>query len=469
MLILLSLIMIPSILVSLYFGELQTVKSMTIIAFLCFIVGIILFYKSRRKSIRSTTRDGYLITFITWLILVILSAMPFYLSGNGFKLIDCIFESSAGWSTTGAFVIAADSLPKGLLFWKAVCNWFGGIGIIMLIVSITPYFSVSGQKLSTAEAPGPNLEKMSAKFHGTARYLYSFYIVLTLTELCLLKLGGLTFFDATINSLSCVSTSGIHLNSGGITSNLTTYIKVIITLFSFLCAINFAIYFYTLRKRFKDIFLDLELRVFIFIILISTLIIGLAITYTSQGNLFDALSMSVSFFTTSGFAFTEYSMWPTVSKIILISAMFIGGCAVSTSGGIKVSRIIVFYKLILRGIYKRIHPRGIKPVLFFKKTISVNNVFTITVYVLLYFLIFIVGSLLLSLDNLSIETTLSGAIGAMSNVGLSFGKLANVADYSIFSLPARLLLSMLMIGGRLEFYAIVLLFTRPFWNTNTSK
>lgn len=469
MLIILSLIMIPSILVSLHFGEQQTAFSMFTLAILCFIVGIIVFHNSRKIVLRSTIRDGYLITFMSWLVLVIIGSMPFYFSGNGFNLIDCIFESSAGWSTTGAFVIDPDLLPKSLLLWKAVCNWFGGIGMIMLIVSVTPYFSVSGQKLSAAEAPGPNLEKMSSKFHGTARYLYFFYLILTIAELILLKLGGLTLFDATINSLSGVSTAGIYLNDGGITSHLTPYIKVIITLFSFLCATNFGIYFYLFKKRFKDIYHDLELKVYIAIILISTLIIGLAIAYTDNGNLFDALSMSISFFSTSGFTFSEYSMWPTVTKIVLISAMFIGGCSISTGGGIKISRIIVFYKLILRGIYKRIHPRGIKPIFFFDKPISVNNVFTATVYLLLYFLVFLIGSLLLSLDNLSMETTLSGAIGAISNVGLSFGELANVADYSIFSLPARLLLSILMVGGRLEFYAIVLLFTRSFWNTNKSN
>ncbi len=473
-LILLSVIMIPSIMVSLYYGENDNALSMAVLGLIYFFTGIFLYLSSGRNNIRATVRDGYLTTFFVWLTIVIASSLPYYFSNNDFYLSDCIFEAAAGWSTTGAFVIHADMLPKGLLFWKAINNWFGGIGMIILIVSINPYFNVSGQKLSTAEAPGPTLEKMSPKFNGTARYLYYFYLLLTILEFLMLKLGGLGFYDAAINTLSGVSTAGIHLNTGGITSSLTTYNKLVITLFSFLAATNFGIYFYMYKRRFSEIYRDLEYRVYVSIVIITTFIICISLFATDLtkhyfNDFINALSMAISFISTSGYCFTDYSIWPTIAKVILIMTMFIGSCAISTGGGIKISRIIVFYKLILRGIYKRIHPRGVKPIVFLKKPISVNNVFTIMVYVLLYFLVFLIGSLLLSLDNLSMETTLSGAIGAISNTGLSFGELSNVADYSIFSHPARILLSILMVGGRLEFYAIVLLFYRNFWNTNKIK
>lgn len=472
--ILLSIIMIPSILVAHYYNEVNVTFSMSIIAVIYFFIGLFINIKSNRKSIKSTIRDGYLTTFFVWLALVFASALPYYFSNSGYYLSDCIFESAAGWSTTGAFVIHADILPKGLLFWKATNNWFGGIGMIMLIISLTPYFNISGQKLIVAEAPGPTLEKMSTKFTGTARYLYFFYLILTLLEFIMLKYGGLSLYDAAINTMSGISTAGIHLNSGGISYNLTTFNKTVVTIFTFLAATNFGIYFFLFKGKFEDILGDLEFRVYILLTLASTIVIYVALINSDEAKYYfedflHSISMAISFISTSGYSFTDYSIWPSFAKVILIICMFIGGCSISTAGGIKISRIIVFYKLILRGIYKRIHPRSVKPVSFFKKPISVNNVFTIMVYILLYFVIFLIGSLLLSLDNLSMETTLSATIGAMSNTGLSFGELANVADYSIFSHPARILLSILMIGGRLEFYAIALLFSKHFWNTNIIK
>lgn len=458
---------------AIYYGEVSTGSAFFFIALCCIAFGLTIYKNLSEFTLNLRSRDGFFIALTTWLAVCLVGALPYYFSECGYSFIDSFFESVAGWTTTGAHVVDIRAIPKSILLWKAVNNWLGGMGILVLTVSIFPKLGISGQKILEAEVLGPTLEKFQARMGDSAKISYKIYVILTVLELCLLLPSGIHPFDALVNTLSSISTAGIMNIRGVVEMNLTVYVKIILTIFSIVGSVNFVIFFFISTRQWKKIFGNTELKVYILLLLVGSFFMGFVLYFTGTYDdpftaLDDALTQTVSFGSTSGFVVTNINTWPTSCKIILLFLCMVGGCGYSTAGGLKVIRFIVFFKIILRGIYKRIHPRAVRPIMLDNAPISSRNASSITVFVLLYFAIIITGAIALSLDNLDLETTLSAAVATFTNNGCGFGLIA-FGDYSDFSSFGKFISSMLMIAGRLEMYAMIIIFSRSFWNPERAK
>lgn len=457
-----------------YFKEISAASSLFFIAITCIGFGATIFTQMKYYTLNLKTREGFFIAFVVWLLVSIIGSLPFFYADCGYSFIDCFFESVAGWTTTGCYVIDIDIMPKSLVVWKCLCHWLGGMGILILTVSLFPVLGIGGQKVAAAEIPGPKIEKVSTRIADTAKAFYKLYVIFTLIELVLLKLSGMSFYDALINTLCTISTAGICPNSGGILSYMTPYVKTIICIFSVFASINFMIFFMLINGNWKNVLKNVELRAFLGIILVVTTVIATILlvtgTYTSFGSaISDSLMQTISFSSTSGFHVVDYNIWPTSCKMLLLMLMFIGGCSASTSGSLKTIRFVVMVKLTFRGIYKRIHPHSIKPVMLAHRPVSPESAASITVFVLLFFAIYVFSCVVLSLNNLDMETTLSAAISAFSNTGSGFGIIGTNGDFSAFSELSRFYCSILMLAGRLEMYAIVIMLSRSYWNSDRAR
>lgn len=309
-------------------------------------------------------REGYIIVAACWIVSSIIGAFPYYYSEFTSSYIDALFESTSGFTTTGCTAVASGVLPKSLLLWKAISHWLGGMGILVFVISILPALGINGQFIARAESPGPVLEKMTVRMSDSAKILYITYLSFTIMEFLLLMISGkMSAFDAIVNTMGSISTGGLSVHPDGISFYDSLYVEIIISVFCILSSINFVLYHYLITGKFSYFFRDIELKVFILIIVCSVMICTYAlIVYNdlSFGSaLRDAFFQVVSMATTTGYTRSPYIIWPTICQIILITVMFIGGCAASTSGSIKVIRVIVMMKLIWRGCTKRIHPRSV--------------------------------------------------------------------------------------------------------------
>lgn len=469
LLFILGIAMIPAMLTSLSYGEIEEAfaffKTAGSLCAIC-LCGII-FIRPESKTLHP--RDGYLIVALCWILCSLIGALPFVLSGYTNSFIDAFFESCAAFTTTGATVMIVEFIPKGIMMWLAISHWLGGMGILVFAISLLPALGIAGQNIFKAESPGLQVTKMTTRISDNAKILYLMYIGLSIIEFCMLMLGGMGVFDAIINTLGSISTSGLFSHSEGLAYYDSVYVELILAIFTIFASINFSLYHLLLRGRIVDITKDIELRVFIFIILCTSTLIGLNLyftnTYESFGDIVRySLFQVTSFATTSGYAVIDYTVWPTFSKALLFILMFIGGCGASTCGSIKVVRIIVAVKLVLRNIYQRLHPRAVVAVKVGGKAISAPVVSQVTSFIFTFFLIFLVGSIILSLQGLDITTTVSSAIAMLSNTGLSFGAVGATSNYSVFCPALRLVLCLLMLIGRLEIFTILFLFAPSFWN-----
>lgn len=456
-----------------YFDEQKAASSLFLTALFCISFGLAVYRNLKYHTLKIKLRESYLVAFICWFLVCFVGTFPYLFSGSGFTLTECIFESVSGWTTTGAWAIDIDRLPRSLVLWKAISNWLGGMGLLLLTISVFPILGIEGQKMAAAEVPGPEFEKMSARISDTARISYKFYIIMTVLEFLLLLPSGLAPFDAAVNTMSTISTAGLLDVNSHLTENFTPYVKTVFTAFSIIGSLNFVIYFYLYKRKWRLAAGNVEVRTYLSLLFGGALIISVCLYFSGfyssfTGAFGDALAQAVAFGATSGYEVTDINAWPTTAKMILLILLLIGGCANSTSGSIKVIRFIIYFKLILRGIYKRIHPRAVKAVRVEGKVISAASASSVTVFMLMYFCIFVFSSLMLALENQDMETTLSTALACITNNGTGFGNIVG-GNFSIFSPFGKLYSALLMLAGRLELYAIILLFSRSFWNPDRAR
>lgn len=462
--------MIPALILAVAEKDASSVRSFAISAAAVIIAGLIGLNFTGRYRIKVKARDSYFVVLVCWLTAIAAGVLPYLLSGQGYTPIDSIFESVASWTTCSAWVIDINHMPRSLLLWKATSSWLGGMGVILIAILILSTLGVNAQKLMGAETPGPELIKSTARMKDTAKATYGIYTLFSAAEYILLRLGGLPGFHALINTMTTISTTGVQDYGNAVSLYFTPYVKVIIVIFSVISSLNFVIYLNLARGRIREAVLEYEMKIFIAMITLSGLFISGVLWFTQSGNtlfssVVDAFAGTVSFSCTTGFTLERISSWPEICKPILLVLMIIGGCANSTSGGIKVIRFAVFAKLIRRGMYKRIHPNAVSPVMLRDKPVSALNVSSISCFVLLFFAVYLVSAIMLSLENLDMETTLSAPVALLTDTGVGFGKTADAA-YTVFSQPGRLLCALLMLMGRLELYAILILFSRSFWNSD---
>ena len=466
--------MLPCAAIGMHFGEWRASSPLFFTAIVCISIGFVVLTQLRFNKIRLRFHEGWLIACISWVYCSLLGAVPFYFCGMDYTIVGSFFEAVAGFTTTGCSVFDINQMPKCIMMWKATASWFGGMGILVFVVSIFPALGISGQSIASAETTGPTIAKLDAKYADTGKFLYLVYIGFTAAEFILLALGPLDWFDALITTFSSVSTGGLVITSENEAIFSSTYVRMVVLVFTVLSSLNFCSYFLIRQKRFKEALMNIETRVFFIIIGISTLLIALSLkltgTYSSLWQAIkDSLCQVVSFIATSGYYVCDYTRWPTFAVVILFTLLFIGGCSMSTSGSMKVIRFVVFLKLIKRGIFKQIHPRSVKAVVIEGEAVPADKVSAITTHILLYFGVFFFSCIMLSFNNFDMETTITTAIGFFSNTGMAMGKAGCTGYFGMFSPFSQFFLSLIMIMGRLEMYAVLLLFSKSFWKLDSAK
>ncbi len=463
--------MLPSLFIAFFYGERIAESAFLKSILVALAIGITIHFFVKPTSSILKLRDGYLIAALCWFIASAIGAFPYLFSHVIPNYGDAFFESVSGFTTTGFTVISDYSaMPRSIQFWRALSHWLGAIGILILAISLLPALGIGGLKIFSAEAPGPTVEKTSNRLTDSAKKIYILYVSLTAIEVLMLMLGGLNLFEALIHTFGSMGTGGMSSYSNSIAHFNNKFIEFVTIFFSILASINFVLYYQLIKGKWKTFFLDNELRAFFIILFGSyifvTLNLWLSGTYASfSQSLRYAFFQTTSFMTTSAYATADYTLWPTFSQIILLCLMLIGGCSASACGSMKVIRVMILFKLIIRGTYKRFHPNAVVPVKIGNKIISADTVSKVSSFVIVYFTIFVVSCLIVSIENHDMITTISAVIGSLSNTGLGFGVLGPTENFSIFSVPTRIYLSIVMIAGRLELFTVIMLLMPSFWKS----
>lgn len=447
--------------VSLAFGEMEAIWLLVAALISGALFLISRFFKP--KDAVFFAKEGLVTVALAWIILSLIGALPFYLSGEIPSYIDSIFETVSGFTTTGATILNDPQvLSNGNIFWRSLTHWIGGMGVLVLLVALLP--SVPGRSIHMlrAEMPGPVVGKLVPKARQTARLLYIIYIVLTLLQFVLLLLGGMPVFESAVHTLSTAGTGGFGVYADSITS-YSPYLQWVITIFMFVFGINFNLFFFMLIKRFKPALKSQEFWAYFGIVIASIILIALNINHMYSSfseSLRHSAFQVTSYISTTGYVTANANLWPSFSKAILIVLMFIGGCAGSTAGGLKVSRLVLLMKTVHNRIARVVHPRTVKAVRFEGKSMDDETVSGVMAYFAIYVFCFIALLLVLSLEKFSFETNFTAAAATFNNVGPFFGELENFGDYSAFS---KLIMSFAMLLGRLEIYPILILFMPATW------
>lgn len=421
--------------------------------------------KVTRQHVR--TKEAIAIVTLGWFVVSAFGALPFMFSGALPSFTDAFFETVSGLTTTGATVITnIEILPEGLLFWRSFLHWIGGMGILVLALAIMPTIGVGAFQIFKAETPGPIADKIAPKMRDTAKILYTAYLGITIIETILLMLGGMSLYDALIHTFGTVGTGGFSNYNSSIGHFNSYYIYTVISVFMIMSGVNFSLYYDLYRGKIRNIFKNVEFKVYISIILASTLLVYLNISGTYATDFQDfiqSLFQVSSMMTTTGYATTNFDLWPDFSKAILFILMFVGGSAGSTGGSIKVIRLIILFKLIKREVQKLLHPRATLPVQLNGKMLTADVISSVTGFFFLYMLLFAGGTLLISFENIGLLSAASAVAATLGNIGPGFDFVGPTQTYALFSVPSKWILSFMMLFGRLELFTLFLLMTPSYW------
>ena len=461
-----AILMIPSLIISIITAGSDLYGFLIAMAISLGLGFILSRVKTQNKSI--SARDGLAIVSLGWLIFSLMGAIPIYIGDITISFIDAFFESVSGFTATGASVLAdVEALPKGIVFWRSFSHWIGGMGILVFTVALLPALGIGGFQIYKAESPGPMAGKIVPRIKDTAKLLYIIYFSLTILNVFFLFIGGMDLFDSVLYAFSTVGTGGFATKNNSIAYYESSYIHLTLAIFMILAGINFSLYYYLIKRRFSDFLKDEELRLYLGIILFSTLAIGLNLYLTDYGNM--RLSMRDSFFhvssiiSTTGFTTLDFEQWPSFSRCILIILMFIGGSAGSTAGGLKVARILLMFKVIKRGIIRIFHPRAIIPVKSSGKLVNDETISGVYSFLSLYIIIFISAILIISLEGVELSNAASTVLATLGNIGIGKGYSGFTSEFAVFSPFTKLFLSILMLLGRLELFTIIALFAPKHW------
>lgn len=426
--------------------------------------GLITLKKPANK--RFYAREGFVICSLTWIVISLVGAIPFVITGVLPNYVDALFEIASGFSTTGSSVITdLTPVPHCVLIWRSFSHWIGGMGVLVFILAILPLFGGVDMHLMRAESPGPSVGKLVPNVKKTASYLYKIYLGMTLVQLIILLITGMHPFDAVCITFGTAGTGGfgIHNDSCG---GYTILQQTVITVFMLLFGINFNVYFLILKKKFKEIFNIEEVKWYLIIVLTAVTLI--VINYGNMNELY--ISIHHAFFsvasviTTTGYGTVDFNLWPMFSKGILIAIMFIGACAGSTGGGMKVSRILIYAKTVKKEIVGMIHQKSVKIIKMDGKTVEHSVIRNVNVYLVSYLMIMAVSFLLVSLDNIDFESSFTAVVATFNNIGPGLGKVGPTGNFSEFSNLSKLVLTFDMLAGRLEIFPMLLLFSRATWS-----
>ncbi len=461
--------MVPPFLIALFTQQSDMVPFLlSILATTLF--GVLLIYTNAGTTSSIKTREGLAIVTLGWLFASIFGALPFYISGSVPTYVDAFFETVSGFTTTGATIITdIEVLPMGILFWRSFTHWIGGMGILVVAVAILRVLGSGGFHIFKAESPGPVADKIVPRIKDTAKILYTAYIVITVAEFILLMLGGMSAYESAIHTFGTLGTGGFSTRNASVGGFNSPYIFMVISTFMIMSGVNFSLYYDLFRGKWKDVFENSELRLYLGIIAVSVLAITIRTNLTVYHDWFKAFQHSLfqvsSLMTTTGYTSFDYEQWDTFSKAILFMLMFVGGSAGSTGGSIKVIRILALIKLVQREFTKILHPRSIVAVKINKQTVADDTLMNIASFFMLYMLIFIIGTILISLEGIGLLSAGSAVAATLGNIGPGFDFVGPTTTYAAFSDPSKLLLSFFMLLGRLELFTVLAILTPRFWKS----
>lgn len=463
-----ALLMILPTLVSLYYDEASYI-SFIISIILMLAVGIVL-KKTPLHSKSIKIKEGFAIVSLGWILSSLFGCLPYIISGAIPAPVDAFFEAVSGYTTTGASILTdLSSLPRGILFWRSFTHWIGGIGILVFSIALLPTIGASAIQIFRAEIPGSVSDKLVPKIKDTAKILYITYLILTAVETILLMFGGLSLYEALIYSFGTVGTGGCATTNAGVAAFNSTYVTVVISIFMLLSGISFFLYYDLLKGRFRNILKNEELHFYLLLIFAAVFIVGMNIDssiYYSFGESFKQSFFQVtSIITTTGYAATDFDTWPTFSKTILFILMFTGGCAGSSGGGIKQIRLLLIFKLVKREFQKIFHSHAMIPIKVNSRSVPSDAIANASSFFILYIFLFVAGTALVSLENISMISAASTVAASLSNIGVGFELIGPMQNFSFFSAPTKLFLSFLMLAGRLELFTILTLLSPSFWKT----
>ena len=424
-----------------------------------------IFNKPENKNIFA--REGFAIVSLAWIVLSAIGALPFVISGAIPSYTDAFFETVSGFTTTGASILRnVEALPRGILLWRSFTHWIGGMGVLVLMMALVPNDTGRTMHILRAEMPGPIIGKLVPRVRSTAKILYLIYIVLTFIQFLMLLFGGMPVFDSLIHSLGTAGTGGFGIKSDSI-SGYSPYLQWVITVFMLVFGINFNLYYLILMRKIRTVVKSEELWVFIGIVFVATFAITLDI-YPQYGNTSDALRNSAfqvaSIISTTGFATADFNLWPALSKGLLFLLMFLGACAGSTAGGLKISRAILLVKQVRSNLRHMLHPRSVESVRLEGKTVDKETLTSTTTYFVLYFLCFTAIFIILCIaDPFSLETNISATAACFNNVGPGLDGVGPMSSYADYSIVSKWTLSAGMLLGRLEILPMILLFAPGTW------
>jgi len=434
------------------------------------LIGLALTFATRgsRSNREPAIRDGFAIVTFGWLIFALFGAIPFTLSGGIPSYLDAVFETMSGFTTTGATILAnVEALPKSLLFWRATTHWLGGMGIIVLSLAILPMLGVGGMQLFKAEVPGPTADRLKPRIRDTAKLLWGVYVVLTAAETALLMYGGMDFFDATCHSFATMATGGFSTKNASLAAYDSAYLDAIVTLFMFLAGINFSLHYHALRGRLENFLHNEEFLFYLGLTCSVTLMLVVLNQGAVYASLVDNLRYSafqaVSILTTTGFGTADYEGWPVLSQYLLVLLMFIGGCAGSTGGGMKVARILLLFKHARVQLSRLIHPRAVLLVKLGRTPVDRDVMAAILGFFALFMGVFVVASCLLAATGVDLITAGAAVIATLSNIGPGLGQVGPTDNYAHLPQLAKGILVLCMLMGRLELYTVLVLLLPSFW------
>ena len=464
-----TLFMIPALLISIFSGENMAVQGFLIAMGILVAVCLCLLLLCKGAPTAFGAREGLVCVSISWIFMSLLGCLPFVFSGAIPHYIDALFEMVSGFTTTGASILPeVELLPKGILYWRSFSHWLGGMGVLVFLLALVPGDG-NGKgftmHLLRAESPGPNVSKLVPKMRKTAAILYLIYIALTVLNIVFLLIGKMPLFDAVCTAFGTAGTGGFGIKNDSMGS-YSPYLQNVTTVFMFLFGINFSCYYLLLLKQFKSVFKDEELRLYVLIVLgsIALIVLNLRGVYdTLEETIRHAAFQVSSIITTTGFATTDFDLWPSFSKAILVSLMLIGACAGSTGGGIKVARVMLLFKSLRRNIRQVLHPNKVQVVRNNGRVVEESVLDTTNAYLAAYVVIIVVSAILISLDGFSIGTNLTAVLACFNSIGPGLEMVGPTGNFGHFSDLSKVVLSIDMLAGRLEIFPMLVLLTRSTW------
>ena len=463
LLILAALLVLPLI-AGLCYGE-NVLNFAVTIAAAAALGGIFMLFKPKNRDIYA--REGFTAVGLSWILMSLIGALPFVISGDIPSYVDALFETVSGFTTTGSTLLTdIEAMSRGCMFWRMFTHWIGGMGVLVFIMAVLPMSGEHSMHIMRAEIPGPVVGKLVPRARKTAAILYLIYMSMTAVEMILLLCGGMSFYDALLHAFATAGTGGFSTRGAGIAAFDSLYIEVVISVFMLLFAVNFNLYFLLLMGRVRDVLKNQELRCFGVFVAFSMLTVAWNIS-GQYGGFAEALRYSsftvASLVSSTGFGTADFTQWPQYSQWLLVIIMFVGACAGSTGGGLKLSRVMLLLKAAFSDLRHMIWPRRVNRVQMEGQRVEQAAIRAVFSYFTLYMLMLLLGTLLISFDGFDTATNFTAALTCLSNMGPGLGLIGPSGNFSIFSDFSKLLMSFLMLAGRLEIYPILVLLFPSVW------